>query len=67
MAGPSGTTDPIYDKPFVDIDEWRDQPVRHRYVHGGFEGADLRFSFYFPPPEPPTAAARRGIQPVASR
>src|SRR5580658_2837053 len=51
MAGPSGTTDPMYDKPFVDIDEWREQPVRHRYVHGGFEGTDLRFSFYFPPEE----------------
>ncbi len=51
MDGPSGSTDPLYDKPFIDLDEWRDQPVRHRYVHGGFEGADLRFSFYFPPPE----------------
>ncbi len=24
---------------------------RHRYVHGGFEGTDTRFSFYFPPAE----------------
>jgi hypothetical protein len=37
--------------PFVDIDEWRDAPRRHRYVHGGFEGTHTRFSFYFPPPE----------------
>jgi hypothetical protein len=44
-------TDPDYDTPFVDVDEWRDEPVRHRYCHGGFEGTDLRFSFYFPPPE----------------
>ena len=51
QQGPSGSTDPLYDKPFVDVDEWRDEPVRHRYVHGGFEGADLRFSIYFPPPE----------------
>jgi hypothetical protein len=36
---------------YVDIDEWREDPVRHRYVHGGFEGTDTRFSFYFPPPE----------------
>jgi len=43
--------DPDYDKPFIDIDEWRDAPVRHRYVHGGFEETDLRFSFYFPPVE----------------
>jgi hypothetical protein len=30
MAGPSGSTDPLYDKPYVDVDEWRDEPVRHR-------------------------------------
>ncbi|HXQ10672.1 MAG TPA: hypothetical protein VN805_06690 [Caulobacteraceae bacterium] len=51
MAGPSGSTDPLYDKPYVDIDEWRDEPVRHRYVHGGFHDSDLRFSIYFPPAE----------------
>src|SRR4051812_13194593 len=49
--GPTGSKDPDYDKPYVDVDEWRDGPVRHRYVHGGFEGTDLRFSFYFPPAE----------------
>jgi hypothetical protein len=43
--------DPQYDRPFVDVDEWRDEPARHRYVHGGFEGTDLRFSYYFPPPD----------------
>jgi hypothetical protein len=36
---------------YVDVDEWRDSPRRHRYVHGGFEGTDTRFSFYFPPEE----------------
>jgi hypothetical protein len=36
---------------FIDIDEWRDVPRRHRYVHGGFEGTNTRFSFYLPPPE----------------
>ena len=41
--------DPLFDKPYVDIDEWRDTPVRHRYVHGGFTGTETRFSFYFPP------------------
>jgi hypothetical protein len=46
-----GSTDPLYVTPFVDVDEWRDEPVRHRYVHGGFEGTDLRFSYYFPPAE----------------
>jgi hypothetical protein len=43
--------DTLYGKPFIDLDEWRDQPVRHRYVHGGFTDTDLRFSIYFPPPE----------------
>ena len=43
--------DPYFGPPFVDVDEWRDSPVRHRYVHGGFEGTDTRFSFYLPPAE----------------
>lgn len=47
-AAPVELTAP-YDQPFTDIDEWRDEPVRHRYVHGGFEGTDLLFSMYFPP------------------
>jgi hypothetical protein len=36
---------------FIDVDEWRDTPRRHRYVHGGFEDTHTRFSFYFPPEE----------------
>ena len=36
---------------FVDVDEWRDAPVPHRYVHGGFQDSVACFSFYFPPPE----------------
>src|SRR5690242_19606230 len=43
--------DPFFGPPFVDIDEWRDEPVRMRYVHGGFADTDTRFSFYFPPAE----------------
>lgn len=43
--------DPLFAQPYVDIDEWRDAPVRHRYVHGGFRGTETRFSFYLPPPE----------------
>jgi hypothetical protein len=35
----------------IDVDEWRDEPVRHRYVHGSFQGTDTRFAFYLPPPE----------------
>ena len=33
---------------FVDVDEWRKAPVRHRYVHGGFKSNGTRFSFYYP-------------------
>jgi hypothetical protein len=44
-------SDPVFEKLYIDLDEWRDQPVRHRYVHGGFEGTATRFSFYFPPTE----------------
>jgi hypothetical protein len=43
--------DPDYAEPFVDIDEQRSEPQPHRYVSGGFEGTDARFSFYFPPKE----------------
>jgi hypothetical protein len=45
------TTDTLFKEPYVDVDEWRDKPVRHRYVHGGFKGTGARFSFYFPPKE----------------
>lgn len=41
-------TDSLFQAPYIDIDEWRDVPVRHRYVHGGFHGTETRFSFYFP-------------------
>jgi len=44
----TGLTDPMFTEPFVDVDEWHDEPVRHRYVHGGFTGTDCRFSVYFP-------------------
>lgn len=42
------TNDTLFKSPYVDIDEWRDVPAQHRYVHGGFKGTDTRFSFYFP-------------------
>ena len=45
----AAAVDPLFSQPYIDIDEWRDAPVRHRYVHGGFRGTDTRFSFYFPP------------------
>jgi hypothetical protein len=48
--GPASETMAGLARPYIDIDEWRDEPVRHRYVHGGFEGGITRFSFYFPAP-----------------
>jgi hypothetical protein len=45
------TKDTLFKEPYIDVDEWRDVPVHHRYVHGGFKGTDARFSFYFPPKE----------------
>ena len=48
---PFGSKDPEFSDAVIDVDEWRDDPVRHRYVHGQFEGTDCKFSFYFPPAE----------------
>lgn len=45
------TKDTIFKTPYIDIDEWREKPVKHRYVHGGFKGTETRFSFYFPTKE----------------
>jgi hypothetical protein len=41
--------DPRYNQPYIDVNEVRNEPVPHRYVHGGFTGTGARFSFYFPP------------------
>ncbi|OMF37969.1 hypothetical protein BK133_03005 [Paenibacillus sp. FSL H8-0548] len=43
-----GQQDAQFQSPYIDIDEWREEPVRHRYMHGGFTGTETRFSFYFP-------------------
>lgn len=44
----NGLHDPVYEKPYTDVEEWRDKPVRHYYVHGGFKGTEVRFALYFP-------------------
>ena len=49
MSSEAVSADPLFTDPYIDIDEWRDTPVRHRYIHGGFKGTETRFSFYFPP------------------
>jgi hypothetical protein len=36
--------DPILKEGVIDVDEWRDTPVRHRYVNGHFAGTGSRFS-----------------------
>ncbi|MDR2253718.1 MAG: hypothetical protein LBD97_07685, partial [Bifidobacteriaceae bacterium] len=43
------TGDPGLSQPYIDIDDPRESPVRHRYVHGGFRDSATRFSFYYPP------------------
>ena len=43
--------DSAFTEPYVDVDEWRDQPVRHHYIHGGFKSNGTRFSFYYPAKE----------------
>ena len=45
------SAEPLFNQPYVDIDEWRDQPFRHRYVHGGFKGTEAKLVIYFPPKE----------------
>lgn len=45
--------DGYFQDPYIDEEEWRDTPVRHYYVHGGFRGTEkngqeARFCFYFP-------------------
>jgi hypothetical protein len=43
--------DQYFGKPYIDRDEDREKPWPHRNVHGGFEGTDTRFTFYFPAQE----------------
>jgi hypothetical protein len=42
-------TDKYFGAPYIDVDEERSDPVEHRHIHGGFEGTDTKFRFYFPP------------------
>ncbi len=43
--------DSYFSRPFVELDERREDPVPHRHVRGGFEGTETQFSYYFPPTE----------------
>ena len=51
LAQSFSTKDTLFKTPFIDVDEWRETPIKHRYVHGGFKGTDTRFSVYFPTKE----------------
>lgn len=46
----SPTSDPMFQRPYIDRDEWQEDG-RFRYVHGGFEGTDCLFAFFFPQPQ----------------
>ena len=47
----NGLQDPQFSAPYLDEDEWRDTPIRHRYLHGGFRNTETRFCFYLPDPD----------------
>lgn len=50
-------SDPKYSKPFIDADETRERiladgkKLPYRYIHGGFEGTNVKFVYCFPPKE----------------
>ena len=46
---PGDADDPLYQDPYIEVEEVRTAPEPHRYVHGGFKNSPARFSFYFPP------------------
>jgi hypothetical protein len=60
------STDPLFNDPYVELDEARDAPVPHRYVHGGFKGTHARFSLYFPPAERYEGRFHHNTYPLAS-
>jgi hypothetical protein len=41
-------TDDFFGPAYVDADEVRDEPVRHRRIHGGFADTDTRFLLHLP-------------------
>jgi hypothetical protein len=41
-------TDDFFGRPFIDVDEMRTDPTTYRFMHGGFEGTDTRFAFFYP-------------------
>ncbi len=35
-------SDDFFGKAVIEKDEWSEQPLRHRFVHGQFEGTDTQ-------------------------
>lgn len=66
-AGDDPAVDALFAEPYVDRDEWREEPVRHRYVHGGFTGTDTRFSVYLPPADRYEGRFFQHLTPVPDR
>ena len=60
------SVDPLFNDPYVEVNELREHPVPHRYVHGGFRGTDARFSFYFPPAERYAGRFHHNTYPLAT-
>lgn len=66
------TDDREFRSPYIDQDEWHQEPVPHRYLHGGFHDNATRFSIYLPKPEEyqgrfyqcvmPTPGSERSLQ-----
>jgi hypothetical protein len=59
--------DKTYTKPYIDVDEWRSTPIPHRFMHGGFKGTELRFSYYFPAKETYQGRFFQGLPATAGR
>jgi len=58
--------DPLFREPYVDIDEWRDAPVRHHYIHGGFKGTEVLLRGRAPEAVlVPAAGVHQGAAPVS--
>jgi hypothetical protein len=36
-------TDSFFGTPYINAEEFREEPIPFQYVHGGFEGTDTRF------------------------
>ena len=39
--------DAVFSRPYIDLEQWREQPIHHLYMHGGFEGTILSFPCIF--------------------